>query len=85
MGTWSAFERILRKDENGNVIKTEAIVSESKNCIIFSDKFVMALGIKDIILVSVEDAILICHKSKEREIKDIIQGIALNEKYKRFL
>ncbi|ABP65923.1 Mannose-1-phosphate guanylyltransferase (GDP) [Caldicellulosiruptor saccharolyticus DSM 8903] len=85
VGTWSAFERILRKDENGNVIKTEAIVSESKNCIIFSDKFVMALGIKDIILVSVEDAILICHKSKEREIKDIIQGIALNEKYKRFL
>lgn len=85
IGTWSAFDRILRKDENGNVVKAEAVVNESKNCIIFSDKFVMALGIKDIILVSVEDAILVCHKSREKEIKDIIQAIALNEKYKKFL
>lgn len=85
VGSWCAFERILTKDENGNVIKAEAIANETKNCIIFSDKFVIALGIKDIILISVNDAILVCHKSKEREIKEIIQTIALNEKYKKYL
>jgi len=85
VGSWCAFERILSKDENGNVIKAEAITNETKNCIIFSDKFVIALGIKDIILISVDDAILVSHKSKEREIKEIIQTIALNEKYKKYL
>lgn len=85
VGTWSAFERILTKDADGNVVRADAVLNNTRNCIMFSDKFVMAIGIKDVILVSVEDAILICHKSKEREIKDIIQNIAMTERYSKFL
>lgn len=85
VGTWSAFERIMGKDSNGNVVKADAVLNNTQNCIVFSDKFVITVGIKDIIVVSVDDAILICHKSKDREIKDIIQNITMSEKYNKFL
>ncbi|MEZ0537698.1 mannose-1-phosphate guanylyltransferase [Caldicellulosiruptoraceae bacterium PP1] len=85
IGTWRAFERIMKKDEKGNVIRGDAVTVDTSDCIFFTDKFVTSIGIKDIILVSADDAILICHKSRDAEIKDIIQNMILSEKYKKYV
>lgn len=85
IGSWRAFERIMERDKNGNVVKGEAVLVDTQNSIFFTDKFVTSIGIEDIILVSADDAILICHKSKESEIKDIIQNMIISEKFKKYV
>lgn len=64
VGTWAALERIYDKDENGNVIKGEAVAIEAGGNIIdnsLGDKLVVAFGVKDLVIVNSEDVVLVAY------------------------
>ena len=67
-----ALERLNDLDEKGNVIQGNVINIKTKNSIIESeDKLVVAIGIKDVIVVESKDAILICSKQNISDIRKI--------------
>ncbi len=73
IGSWTALEKIIEKGENGNIIIGHHIGIDSKNNIVYSHKKLIAtIGIKDLIIVDTEDALLVCHKDRAQEIKDIV-------------
>ena len=72
VGSWLALERLNDLDEKGNVIQGNVINIKTKNSIIESeDKLVVAMGIKDVIVVESKDAILICSKQNISDIRKI--------------
>jgi mannose-1-phosphate guanylyltransferase len=73
VGSWTALEQIMEKGENGNIILGHHLGIDSKNIIAYSHKKLIAtIGIEDLIIVDTEDALLVCHKKKAQEIKNLV-------------
>ena len=76
VGAWSSLTDIWPQDEKGNALRGESILLDSQNCLVFNPKKITALiGVKDIIVVDTEDALLISHKSQDQKVKDIVEKI----------
>lgn len=87
VGTWAALERIYDKDENGNVIKGEAVAIEAGGNIIdnsLGDKLVVAFGVKDLVIVNSEDVVLVADKKRSGSLKKVTE-VLRNRKMRELL
>lgn len=76
IGSWTALEGYVEKDELGNVLNGEGVLLDTVNThVVSSDKTVALLGVKDLIVIIDHDSLLICHKSRAQEIKKIVQAL----------
>lgn len=78
VGTWAALERIFDKDENGNVIKGEAMAIEATGNIIensVGDKIIVAFGVKDLVIVNSHDAVLVTDKKGSGNLKKVTEAL----------
>jgi mannose-1-phosphate guanylyltransferase len=74
LGTWQSLERLYSKDGCGNVALGDIHSTYTKNCMVYSeDRQVMTLGVEDLIIVSTEEGLLVCHKSREQDIKKALK------------
>jgi len=87
VGSWSAIERHLLKDKNNNVKigKVESI--DSENCIIFgeNDTIITTVGVSDLIVIKDGDAVLICDKKRDQDVKLILKDLKNKACYKKYL
>jgi len=76
VGSWDSIFDVLPCDENGNIVlKTSSISLDSTGCLIASDgnsRLVAALGLKDLIIVDTNDAILICPRHESQRVKELV-------------
>lgn len=75
VGNWSALERLNHSNNDHNFEIGDIHSLDSKNCIIKSDKKTVVIGAQDLIIVSTEAGLLVCHKDDEQKIKEIIKKI----------
>lgn len=74
VGSWTAIDDLLPRDEHGVVAHAEHISIDTKDCIIYSPKkLVASIGVSDLIVVETEDALLICHKSRAQDVKKVVE------------
>ncbi len=72
LGSWESIYEISEKDKDGNYISGNVIDIDSKGSIIYStSKLVTTIGLKDLIVVETEDALLVCDKNKAQDVKQI--------------
>ncbi|MEV2909749.1 sugar phosphate nucleotidyltransferase [Paenibacillus larvae] len=72
IGTWSSLPRFHDLDEERNVIQGEVSLLSSTGNIILSDKKTLILGVHDLIVVSTNEGLLVCHKPFEQYIKNVL-------------
>ncbi len=76
IGSWLAMERIWQKDGKGNVSQGKFVGIDTHNSIIIGDKALIAtIGISNMIVVTTDDAILICPKEKAQEVKKMVRKL----------
>ena len=86
IGNWTALERYMYKDENGNSIKGEHTVLDTHNCILYGEKrLIAALGVEDLIIVETEDVILVCKKEKDQDIKLLIKELLKDKNNNKYI
>ncbi|MEO6681873.1 MAG: mannose-1-phosphate guanylyltransferase, partial [Ginsengibacter sp.] len=86
LGTWGSAYENLEKDymENAVVSKNVILFDSTKNVVHSNgNKLILLQGLDDFIIVDTEDALLVCKKDQEQNIKDYLQEIKRNngEKY----
>ncbi|MCO4291333.1 sugar phosphate nucleotidyltransferase [Solitalea sp. MAHUQ-68] len=88
LGTWaSVYEVKKEKDYVGNVVidSNKVIMYDSANCIVRTptDKLVVLQGLDGYIVVESNNVLMICKKSEEQEVKQIVADIKqkYGEKY----
>ena len=87
LGSWKSLERVKEKNENNNIVVGEHLGIDTNNSIIYScscNRIVTTVGVKDLIIVNTEDAVLICDKEKAQDIKELRKLIE-NEKKDEYL
>lgn len=76
IGSWNSLADLLESDENNNVLDPHVVTMDSKNCFVKSDgTLINLLGVEDLIVVADDDAILICHKDKSQDIKQLVKAV----------
>jgi mannose-1-phosphate guanylyltransferase len=78
LGTWGSLYDKLPKDVNENaIINSKVIIENASNNIIRSNakKLIIVDGLNDFIIVDHNDVLLIYPKSKEQEIKSLIEKV----------
>ena len=67
---------IYPTDENGNICRGETIEIDTKDCIVYSeDKLISTVGVKDLIIVSTDDAVMVCKKDNAQDVKKIVDKL----------
>ncbi len=81
IGSWSSLWEINSKDKNGNSIQGDVITYGTSNSLIQSDgKLVATLGIKDLIIISTKDVVLVANKDNVEDIKIIANQLKIEER-----
>ena len=74
IGSWQAIWENSEKDSDGNYIKGKVISHYSNNCFLSSEnRLLVGIGLKNLIAVETNDAILISDKSQTQKVKDIVK------------
>jgi mannose-1-phosphate guanylyltransferase len=76
LGTWGSLYQLKSLDENQNSIHGPGIITdETTNCLIEnSTNQLMAIqGLEDFIVVNTTDVLLICQKSSEQKIRELVK------------
>lgn len=85
VGSWDALDAVRPKDENGNVIVGEALLLDTRDCVVYAkDKLIATVGVQDLAVVEGEQAILVCPVSEAQRVKQIVERLEKEGK-ERFL
>ncbi len=72
VGAWTALPSHLGADASGNSTRGPVVQHESAGNIVVSNGRTIALcGVKDLVVVETEDAVLVCHKDAVQHVKNL--------------
>jgi mannose-1-phosphate guanylyltransferase len=85
VGSWGALFEVLKLDRNGNHFKGKSpvnVIIDTKNTLVYSDKLTVTIGIEDLVIVETPDALLLCHKDRTQDVKEVVNKLLTNKNYK---
>ncbi len=87
VGSWTALRNQIRPESDNNVVRGLHVGIGSKNCIVVggSTHLVATVDVEDLIIVSTDDATLICNAKSAQSIKELVQLIASKPELSAFL
>ncbi len=76
IGSWKALWETSKKDNQGNVQRGRVIAEESHNCYLRSEhRLLVGLGIKDLIVVETDDAVLVAERNQSQKVKTLVKRL----------
>lgn len=81
IGSFDSLPALYTADENGNVVRGESVLVDSRENVIIGDrKMIACVGVENLIVVDTEDALLVCSKNRAQDVKEVV---AILEKTER--
>ena len=78
VGSWSALWQVAEQDGDGNAHHGDVIARDCRNTLAWGDgRLVALLGLEDVVVVDTADAVLVAHKDKVQEVKEIVASLKL--------
>jgi mannose-1-phosphate guanylyltransferase / mannose-6-phosphate isomerase len=76
IGSWTALADIAPKDDHGNAALGEVLLEGVANSYARSDGAMTALlGVRDLVVVTTKDAVLVAHKDESQNVKKIVDRL----------
>ncbi len=80
IGSWAAVYELLAKAADANVLSAGGYaLAASGNFVWCADKFVAAIGVKDLVIVDTADALLICPRERAQDVGKIVKWLEENK------
>ncbi|TOK67581.1 mannose-1-phosphate guanylyltransferase/mannose-6-phosphate isomerase, partial [Vibrio parahaemolyticus] len=81
VGAWSSLWEVSEQDEQNNVIRGDVLVDNSQSCYInSSNRLIAAVGVEDLVIVDTKDALLVAHREKVQDVKNIVSSLKQKER-----
>jgi mannose-1-phosphate guanylyltransferase len=85
VGSWASLLDLLPADSHGNIVRGAHAGIDTDNTLVFGDnRLIATIGIKDMVIVDTPDALLICPKDREQEVREMVRKLE-KEGYQRWL
>jgi mannose-1-phosphate guanylyltransferase len=76
IGSWSALQAAQGRDEDGNTFRGDVVAVSAKGTFARADsRLVALLGVEDLVVVETKDAVLVAHKSRAQDVREIVRKL----------
>lgn len=76
IGSWAAVYELLAKRPGENILAGEGQTLDAESNLLWSpNKFVAAIGVRDLIVVDTPDALLICPRDRAQDVSKIVKSL----------
>ncbi len=76
VGSWQAVADLAKKDKNQNSLIGNSFALKSQNCYINSrNGLVAAIGVENLIIISLKDVVLIANKNNAQDVKEMFEAL----------
>ncbi|MEN5119040.1 mannose-1-phosphate guanylyltransferase/mannose-6-phosphate isomerase [Luteimonas sp. TWI662] len=73
VGSWSALWEVADQDGDGNAHHGDVIALDCRNTLAWGDgRLVTLLGLDDVVVVDTDDTLLVAHRDKVQQVKDVV-------------
>lgn len=86
VGNWQSMYDHVESDEHDNHTVGDAVLEDCHGVLTWSaDRMIVGIGVKDMIVVETDDAILVCHRDKAQAVGDIVKKLERSDSGKRYV
>ena len=76
IGAWDALWQILDKDGEGNAVRGEVVLHDSKDSLVFAQSRVVAcVGISDMVVVETPDVVMVAPRERAQDVKALVAAV----------
>ncbi len=77
IGSWASLLEILPKDERGNVLHGDNVVTvDTDNTLVRGNgRLIVTMGLKDVVIVDTPDALLVCSLGRVADMKRVVEQL----------
>ena len=76
IGSWDALPDIATANADGNVVRGDAVTIDTQGSIIHAGgPLVTAIGVKDMVVVSTTDAVMVAPRQRAQEVRDLVSKL----------
>ena len=76
VGSLEALSKTLERDENGNAVWGAHFSLDTHDSVIYSNGiFIATIGIRDMIVVAADDALIVCPRERAQDIKPFVMQL----------
>lgn len=80
VGSWSALWAVSEQDEHGNARHGDVIAVDSRNSYAYARRLVALVGVDDLVVVETDDAVLVAHKDRVQQVKDVVAQLKAGQR-----
>lgn len=75
VGSFRTIHEIFSRKTRRNVVNGTAVEIDAENNLVMTErkKLVALIGVKNVVMVEAEDAILLCHKDRTQEVRKVVE------------
>ena len=74
VGNWSTVAKLLSVDSGGNAVLGPHIGIDTHDSLVIGKKrLIGTIGIKNMIIIDTDDALLLCPKDREQDVREIVK------------
>jgi len=76
VGSWDQWAQHFKPDQDGNLTRGDAIVVDSKGCVVHSEhRLIAVVGAENLIVIDSGDAVLVCPRENVQEVRRIVDEL----------
>ncbi|RZT01902.1 mannose-1-phosphate guanylyltransferase / mannose-6-phosphate isomerase [Duganella sp. CF402] len=76
VGSWSALHDVQPHDEHGNAVRGDVYLDGVSNSLVRAERRMVALiGVKDLVVVETDDAVLVAHRDQVQRVKQVVDHL----------
>jgi mannose-1-phosphate guanylyltransferase len=79
VGSWAAVYEESASAPGANVVLREGngelLAVDTKGCLVHSDKLVVTLGLRDLVIVDTGDVLMICPRDRAQEVRKLVEAL----------
>ncbi|MBV9889703.1 MAG: mannose-1-phosphate guanylyltransferase/mannose-6-phosphate isomerase [Rhizobacter sp.] len=77
LGAWDAVWQVAARDSAGNAVQGDVVLRDSRNTLVHAtSRLVGVIGVEDVTVVETADAVLVAHRSKSPEVKELVATLS---------
>jgi mannose-1-phosphate guanylyltransferase/mannose-6-phosphate isomerase len=80
VGSWSALWDVAVRDADGNACRGDVIAIDSRNSYAHARRLVALVGVDDLIVVETDDAVLVAHKDRVQQVKEVVAQLKTGQR-----
>ncbi len=86
IGSWAALTDVLPADTEGNLLPGEVLALDARGVTAYGpeEKLIVLIGVEDLVVVDTPDALLVCRKDQAQRVKEVLERLQGEEKYRGY-